>query len=60
MPEFGVLKGFSDTLANLENYWENSLEEVTSRTQSGLKDRDLGIKRERYWEGTTSSVTSAV
>ena len=31
VPEFGALKGFSDSIANLENHWETSQEEVTRR-----------------------------
>ena len=29
VPEFGALKGFSDSRATLEDHWETLLEEVT-------------------------------
>ena len=29
VPEFGALKGFSDSVATLENHWETSPEETT-------------------------------
>ena len=31
MPEFGALKGFSDSLAALREHWEISLQKVTGQ-----------------------------
>ena len=35
VPEVGALKGFSDSFGALNNYWETSLEKVTSRIVKG-------------------------
>ena len=50
VPEYGALKGFSDSLATLDYHWETSLEEVTRRIpkwfaglSSGSQERTLRI-----------------
>ena len=60
VPDFGALKGFSDSLANLEIHWKTPLEEVTRRIAKGLGGMRLGIKGGHQWEETTSSLTSSV
>ena len=49
--EFGALKGFSDSLAALENHWETSPEEVT-RQKAKLFVGPASEKREKARLGT--------
>ena len=42
MPEVGALKGVSDSFGTMNNYWETSLEKVTSTIVKGSEVRRPG------------------
>ena len=55
MPRHGALKGFSDSLAIIEDYWETRLEHVTRQVAKWFSGLGSEKQEARDWEETTNN-----